>query len=229
MNLFWVAFHEILPQMSSNLYKSFSNDAIKKNEFLTRRVFRLTVSWRYIIVVSFISIAFVVVKLRISKVLRTNSTSTKQSFLGGFWALTLPIWSNIAEILTRGSALANKNTVWILVLFWMIRVFMEKGRTQSYHYGLPLTPFFLLKMVKVEKKYAVCGKTSVIELSKYVKIKSLSPLPFSGKIRLLFAIFRIFLPGNTAGSQVKGVESKCDKYYFIHTIPDQLPIKKFWF
>ena len=54
-------------------------------------------------------------------------------------------------------------------------------------------------------------------------MKSLSPLPFPGKIRLLFAIFGTFLPGNRAGSKVKGVESKFDKYYFIHTIPGQLP------
>ena len=57
-------------------------------------------------------------------------------------------------------------------------------------------------------------------------MKSLSPLPFPGKIRLLFALFGTFLPGNRAGSKVKGVESKFDKYYFIHTIPGQLPAKK---
>ena len=47
--------------------------------------------------------------------------------------------------------------------------------------------------------------------------------PLSGKIRLLFAIFGIFLPGKRAVSQVK---RKFDKYYFIHTIPGQLPVKK---
>ena len=60
-------------------------------------------------------------------------------------------------------------------------------------------------------------------------MKSLSHLPFPRKIRLLFAIFRIFLPGNRAGSQVKGVEARFDKFYFIHTIPGQLPVKKLWF
>ena len=60
-------------------------------------------------------------------------------------------------------------------------------------------------------------------------MKSLSHLPFPRKILLLFAIFRIFLPGNRARSQVKRVESKFDKYYFIHTIPGQLPVKKLWF
>ena len=60
-------------------------------------------------------------------------------------------------------------------------------------------------------------------------MKSFSSLSFSGKIRLLFAIFGIFLPGNRAGSQVKRVESKFDKYYFIDTIPGQLSVKKVWF
>ena len=45
-------------------------------------------------------------------------------------------------------------------------------------------------------------------------------------MRLLFAILGVTLPGNTVGSQVKGVESKFDKYYFIHTVPGQLPVKK---
>ena len=49
-------------------------------------------------------------------------------------------------------------------------------------------------------------------LSKYVKIKALSPLPFLGKTRLLFITFELFfLPGNRIGSQIKGLESKFDK------------------
>ena len=75
---FWVVFHGILPQMLSNLYKRFTSDAIKlgkkqkQKEFLAQKTFRFTFS----LVVSFISIAFVV-KLKISKVLRTDSASTK--------------------------------------------------------------------------------------------------------------------------------------------------------
>ena len=61
-------------------------------------------------------------------------------------------------------------------------------------------------------------KTSAIQLFNYVKMKSLSHLSLLGKIRLLFAVFGVFLPRNGAWSQVKGVvESKFDKY-FIHTI-----------
>ena len=106
---------------------------------------------------------------------------------------------------------------------------MEKGRIQCYHFWSNFDPSLthLLKMAKIKKTKQQCGKTSAIELFKYVKMKSLSPLTFLGKIRLAFAIFGIFLPGNSAGSQDEEVESKFDKYYFIHTINSHLPVKKF--
>ena len=47
--------------------------------------------------------------------------------------------------------------------------------------------------------------------------------------RLVFAIFGMCLPGNRVGSQVRGVKSKFDKYYFIHTINGHLPVQKIWF
>ena len=54
--------------------------------------------------VSFISIVFVVVKLKFFKVLGTDSASTKWPFLGSFWVLTPPKYgSNITEILIRGT------------------------------------------------------------------------------------------------------------------------------
>ena len=57
-------------------------------------------------------------------------------------------------------------------------------------------------------------------------MKSLFPLPFPGKIWFSFAIFGIFLRGNRAESQNKVIEPKFDKYYFIHTIPGQIPLNK---
>ena len=53
------------------------------------------------------------------------------------------------------------------------------------------------------------GKPSAIGLSKYVKVKALSPLLFLEKTRSLFAIFGLFLPGNRVESKIKGIESKC--------------------
>ena len=109
------------------------------------------------------------------------------------------------------------------------RAFMEKGRTQSQYFwsNFESSLTFPLEDGQNRKRNKQqCGKTSAIELSKYVRIKSLFHLPFPGKIRLLFAIFGVTLPGNTVGSQFKGVESKFDKYYFIYTVPGQLPVKK---
>ena len=45
-------------------------------------------------------------------------------------------------------------------------------------------------------------------------------------MQLLFAIFELFLPGKRARSQVKRLELKFDKSYFMHTIPGQLSVKK---
>ena len=112
------------------------------------------------------------------------------------------------------------------------RVFMEKEQTQSQYFWSNFEPSLTFPLEDGQNRKnnkQQCGKISAIELSKYVKIKSLFHLPFPGKIRLLFAIFGVTLPGNTLGPQVKGVESKFDKYYFVHTVPGQLPVKKNWF
>ena len=97
----------------------------------------------------------------------------------------------------RGSTLANKNTVWKilegLVYLW------KRDRLKVSTFGPTLTPLFPLNMAKIHKNKQWCGKTSAIELSKFVKMKSLSHLPFPRKIRLLFAIFGIFLRGKRVG------------------------------
>ena len=92
-----------------------------------------------------------------------------------------------------------------------------------------LWPLFSLWRWPKSKKISSKAENWAIELSNYVKTKSLSPLPFPGKIQLLFALFGIFLPGIMAESKFKGVGSKFDKYYFIHTIPGQLLVRKIWF
>ena len=83
-----------------------------------------------------------------------------------------------------------------------------------------LTPpcFPSRNITKNSKTYSSPMRDVFIE-QPHVKIEALSPLPFPGKIRLLFAIFGLFLPGNRVGSPVKGLESKLDKTYFIHTVP----------
>ena len=84
----------------------------QKTEFLALRGFRVTFSWIYIIVVSFIRITFVIVKL---KVFKKFCVPIQHPWNGTLWEafglLLFQIWSSIAEILTRGSTLANKNTI----------------------------------------------------------------------------------------------------------------------
>ena len=53
--------------------------------------------------------------------------------------------------------------------------------------------FAFFAQVEIEKDRQKRGKNSAIGPSKYVKRKALSPLPFPGKTRLLFAIFELFL------------------------------------
>ena len=182
LNLFWVDVRGILPQILSNLHKSFTSDAIKssqKHEFLILRAFQFTLSWRYIIVVSFIRIAFVVVKLKIPKDLRTDSASTKQAFLGGFWALTFPIWSNIVEIFTRGSTVANKNKFW--KAFEEFEYLWKRDGPKVSIFGPTLTHLFLLKMAKIEKISSSSEKRQPLSYPNMSKWSLYLPSPFREK------------------------------------------------
>ena len=106
--------------------------------------------------------------------------------------------------------------------FWRIWVFIETRRTQNLHFWstldvpppVPLSPRFYL---------------IAIGLSRDIKINTLSPLPFLGKMRLHFALVGLFWGRNRAGSQVKVSEPKFDICHFIHKIAGQLPVKRFWF
>ena len=95
-----------------------------------------------------------------------------------------------------------------LKFFWRIPVFMEKGWTQSKHFWSKfdalLPPWRWLKFKKISssgEKRQTLGYPNMSKSRLYL----LSP--FWEKTRLLFAILRLFLPGNKAGSQFKGLES----------------------
>ena len=95
--------------------------------------------------------------------------------------------------------------------------------------GPTLNLRFPLKMAEIEMNKQNCGKTSTIWLSKYVRIEALSSLSFLGKIRLLFALFVLFLARKKRRSQVKGLKSEYDIFFFTHRIAGQLPVKRNWF
>ena len=153
MNLLWMVFNGILPQMSSNLYKNFTSDAIKfsqKNEFLDLRAFRFTLSWRYIIVVSFISIASVIIKLKFPKF----CVSIQHPRNSPFWEVLGPLLPQDGPILSTFSSKQK----YCLKNFFRVQLFMERGRTQSSTFDPTSTLLFLLKMAKIEKKSAVVRK-----------------------------------------------------------------------
>ena len=62
-------------------------------------------------------------------------------------------------------------------------------------------------------------------LSQICQNKGFISSSLSGKNTITFCNIWLFLPGNRDVSQVKGLESKFGKSYFIRTIPDQLPVK----
>ena len=114
--IFWLVLESFLSTPSYHLWVT--NQVFGKNWGLVKKK----------IVVSFISITFVAVKLRIFKVCWTNSASMKWSFLGRVWALNPPIWLSLAEIFTGGRLHEDKKSFWrIFQTFWILT---EAGRTQ---------------------------------------------------------------------------------------------------
>ena len=87
------------------------------------------------------------------------------------------------------------------------------------HFWSTLNHRYSLTMVEIEKKYFP-GTNLTIGLSKYVKIKALSSLPF---------LFGLFLVGNRESLHVQGSELKFNIVLFTRTIPGQLNVKTFWF
>ena len=126
-------FHGILPQMLPNLYKSFTSDPIKlsqkKKEFLALRAFRSTLSWRYIIVVSFISIAFVSFKLKNFPNFAYRFSIHERALFGRFLGPYSP--SMVRYYRKSHQRQYSRKQKYCLKNFWWIQVFMEKGRTQS--------------------------------------------------------------------------------------------------
>ena len=138
-----MVFDGVLPKCCPIYTKGFTSDAIKlsqKKEFLALRSFRFTLLWSYIIVVSVISIAFVVVKLKISK---------KSPFWKVF-GLVLPHYGPILlKFSTVALPLVNKNTVW--KFFEGFEYLWKRNGPKISTSGPTLTPLFLLKMAKIKK------------------------------------------------------------------------------
>ena len=66
-----------------------------------------------------------------------------------------------------------------------------------------LTPFFSMKEAEIEHSKYSAGESYAIRLSEYRKIKVASCPNFSGKIRLLFVLFWLFLVDKERGQRLK--------------------------
>ena len=119
------------------------------------------------------------------------------------------IWSNIVEIITIDSILANKNIVW--KFFWRIRVFRKRDASKVSTFGPTLMPRFPLKNFSYWA-IQICQNQCFISSS------------LSGENAITtWAIF----PGNRAESQVKGLELKFET---IHPNDSwSMSCKKAWF
>ena len=140
----------------------------------TPRFAKLKLLWRYIIV-SFISTAFVAVKLKFFKVLHTYAASMKWPFMDFFGPLLPQIRPDFTEIFTRDSVLGDKNSVSIILQ--TLEFLQNRMDTKFAHLVQPWPSHFPLIMVKIEKN-KFYRKTSALRLSKYAKIQTLSFLPF---------------------------------------------------
>ena len=194
--------------------------------------------------VSFINRPFRVVKLKISKVLRTDTASTKQPFLGGFAGPYSP--PQYGPILSKFSPeVVLKQAKTLFENFLKDLSIYGKGTDPKLALLVQLWPIFTSwgwpkskKISSSVEKYQSLNHPNISKWSLYLNIYIYKYIhihiyiyiyTYIHNSRLIFAIFGIFLPGNRVGSQVKGVKSKFDKYYFIHTIHGHLPVQKIWF
>ena len=141
--------------------------------------------------VSFIFVAFVVVKLKNLKCFRGDGASMKWPILEGFLALTPP---NVVQL---GWNLDQDYSSWRLRQcfknFSKIQIF-SGNRTfpkfaRFFGFCPTLRPFFSMKEAEIEKSKYFQRQNYAIGLSEYRKINALSGPNFSGKIRLLFVPF----------------------------------------
>ena len=150
--------------------------------------------------VSFISIAFAVVKLKISKFCLAIQHPWNGSSRELFGSLLPQIWSNFVKILIRGSTLANRNIVWKF-----FEGFKKKWQTQSLTFWSYFDTPLPLKMAEIENNRLWRGKPSAIELSKYVKTNAVYLLsPFREKYDYFLHYSIYFCQETQQGHKLKG-------------------------
>ena len=152
LNLFWVGFHGIAHRILCSLYKSFTSDVIKLSQkkwisdsksfsvYTFMKLHKRGKFYKY-------SICACYVKNFQSFTYRFSIQEI--AILGRFLGPYVPIWSNIAEILTRGSTVADKNKFW--KYFEGFDCLLKWDGPKVSTFGPTLTHLYLLKMANIEK------------------------------------------------------------------------------
>ena len=156
--------------------------------------------------VSLISIAFVVAKLYIFKVFRTDSASMKWPILVGFWAITPPqILLDFAEIFTRGSSQEDTNSVWrILEKFkFLQKQEIPKIYTFGLHVWSSFDPFSPLKMTEIKKTKYFQDKIQPSGCPNIAKSKPYLLSILQEKYDYFLLYFGYFLPKKGSGHKLK--------------------------
>ena len=148
------------------------------------------ISWRCTIVVSFVFIAFLVVKLKNLKCFRGDGASMKWPIFERFRALSSPnvVWFcwNLHQLLLK------KSKTLLLEFFWN-SIFYRKRTFPKFALFFSfcpiLRPFLSVKEAEIQKTKYLYWQNYAIGLSKNCKTKALSCANFWGKIGLLFVLF----------------------------------------
>ena len=101
---------------------------------------KLNVLWRYIVVVSFISVAFVVVKLQIFICFCEDEASLKWPLLGGFWVLSPPNMTRLCWNFDQRYVFHKTKTIWTI---FQNEVFKRKWNVPKFDgFGPFLDPIY---------------------------------------------------------------------------------------
>ena len=118
----------------------------------------------------------------------------EMTLFGGFFGPQLPrILSDLTEICTRGNIQGEENSVSKNFGKFKFLRKLHVTKVCTFFQFLPnFDPILLYEGGQNRKNLIRSGQNLAIGLSKYCKIKVMSCLNFSGKIRLFFALFWLF-------------------------------------
>ena len=135
--------------------------------------------------------------------------------------------SDLAEICTRGIIQGEENSVSKIFGKCKFLRKLHATKVRTFQFLPNVDPIYSMKEVEIEKTKYCRGQNLAIGLSKYRKIKALSPLNFQEKYDYILLYFGYFLPKGGAWSHVKGSESKFDYPIAVSQFLGMFPCKKF--